>query len=65
MYVADMPLKRNNKMNAHGETGVVCVKYLFFSAHRLHLSQARERKILQSQFICGFCSLELSEYNSF
>lgn len=60
-----MTLKRNNKTNAHGETGVVCVKYLCFSAHRLHLSQGKERKILQLQFICGVCSLEFSESISF
>lgn len=60
-----MPLKRN-KINAHGETGVVvCVKYLCFLAHRLRLSQGKERKILQLHFICVDCSLEFLEYISF
>lgn len=60
-----MPLKRN-KINAHGETGVVvCVKYLCFLAHGLHFSQGKETKILQLHFISVDCSLELSEYISF
>lgn len=60
-----MPLRRNKKMNAHDEAGVVCVKYLCFSAHGLHLSQGKRRKILQLQFICVLCSLEFPEYISF
>lgn len=40
-----MPRKRNNKMNAHGETGVLCVKYqyTFLHIHRLNLNQGKER----------------------
>lgn len=57
-----MPLKRN-MINAYGETGVVVyVKYLCFLATRLHLSQGKERKILQRHFIYVDCSLEFSEY---
>lgn len=60
-----MPLQRN-KINAHGETGVVvCVKYLCFLAHGLNLGQEKERKILQLHFICVDCSLEFSECISF
>lgn len=63
-----MPRKRSNKMNAHGETGVLCVKYwyTFLHIHRLNLNQGKEREILQLlQFICVVCSLEFSEYISF